>query len=48
MSYTSARWGLRVHFRNLTDTEYETRGFGSFSVIPGEPLSANLRIEYRM
>ncbi|MDH3404291.1 MAG: TonB-dependent siderophore receptor, partial [Acidobacteriota bacterium] len=46
-SYGLRSWRLSLHLENVTDEEYETRGFGSFSVIPGEPLSASLRIEYR-
>lgn len=48
LSYSFDRWRLALDLRNLTDEEYETRGFGSFSVIPGQPISANVRIEYRM
>ena len=48
LSYSFDRWRLSLDLENLTDQEYETRGFGSFSVIPGQPISANLRIEYRM
>ena len=39
------RWS--VHLENLTDEEYETRGFGGASVIPGRPFSASLRLEVR-
>lgn len=48
LSYSFDRFRLSLDLENLTDQEYETRGFGSFSVIPGQPISANLRIEYRM
>jgi len=48
LSYSLDRWRVSLDLENLTDQEYETRGFGSFSVIPGQPISANLRIEYRM
>jgi catecholate siderophore receptor len=37
------RWNrgrLSLQLKNLTDTTYETRGFGSTSVIPADPLSA--------
>jgi iron complex outermembrane receptor protein len=44
VSYTRDRWGLQVHLRNLTDTEYETRGFGSASAIPGRPLEVRARL----
>jgi len=39
------RWTLRLD--NLTDTEYETRGFGSTSVIPGRPFAATVGAEFR-
>jgi iron complex outermembrane receptor protein len=44
ISFTTPRWGLRVHFRNLTDTEYETRGFGSASAIPARPFEVRARL----
>ena len=34
-----------VHLRNLTSTEYATRGFGSDSAIPGRPFEAMARVE---
>lgn len=43
VSFETKRWGVRVHFRNITDTEYETRGFGSASVIPARPFEARVR-----
>ena len=43
-SFTKERWGLRVHFRNLTDTEYATRGFGSASAIPARPFEVRARL----
>jgi iron complex outermembrane receptor protein len=46
VSYTKNRWGLRVHLRNLTGTEYETRGFGSASAIPARPFEARARLEF--
>lgn len=48
VAYTFNRWRFVLDLSNLADEEYETRGFGSFSVIPGEPLAATLRIGYRM
>jgi len=39
---------LKLNFRNLTDTEYETRGFGSASVIPADPFSVFATFEYRL
>lgn len=48
VSYSFNRWRFALDLSNLADEEYETRGFGSFSVIPGEPLAATLRVGYRM
>ena len=45
VSYHRGPWGVRVHLRNLTGTEYETRGFGSASVIPAAPLEVMARVE---
>jgi iron complex outermembrane recepter protein len=36
LSYERPRWGARIHLRNLTDEEYEGRGFGSASVLPAD------------
>jgi outer membrane receptor protein involved in Fe transport len=46
-SYTFNDWRLTLHLDNLTDEEYESRGFGSSSVIPGAPLAAKVGVEYR-
>ncbi|HKY31875.1 MAG TPA: TonB-dependent siderophore receptor [Candidatus Polarisedimenticolia bacterium] len=40
-------WGVGVHLKNLTDREYETRGFGSTSVIPAPPAAAYASVQYR-
>ncbi len=47
LSYTLGDWRFRLHLENLTDEEYETRGFGSSSMIPGNPSSAYFGIERR-
>ncbi len=47
VSYTIGNWRLRLHLENLADEEYETRGFGSSSVIPGKPRSGYFGIERR-
>ncbi len=44
---TVGTWRWSLHLENLTDEEYETRGFGGASVIPGRPFSATLRLEVR-
>ena len=47
ITYTLANWRLSLHAENLFDEEYETRGFGSSSVIPGDPASVFIGIERR-
>jgi iron complex outermembrane receptor protein len=46
--YRHGRFALSVNARNLTDVEYETRGFGNASVIPAEPftLAATVRVGF--
>ena len=36
LTFEKERWGARVHLRNLTDEEYEGRGFGGASVLPAD------------
>jgi iron complex outermembrane recepter protein len=43
-SYTRGRITASLNLKNLTDREYETRGFGPYSAIPGNPLAAYGRI----
>ncbi len=43
--YTRGLARVGVHLRNLTGTEYATRGFGSDSAIPGRPFEAMARVE---
>ena len=45
--YSLKRWDLALNFKNLADTEYEVRGFGSVSVIPADPFSVYATAEYR-
>ena len=44
---TFGAWRCSLHLENLAGQEYETRGFGGFSVIPGRPFSATVRLEVR-
>ncbi len=37
---------IRLHLRNLTGAEYETRGFGGTAVIPGDPASFYSSLEW--
>lgn len=45
--YDVGAWGVSLDLDNLTDEEYETRAFGSSSVIPAAPFAARLRVERR-
>ncbi len=45
LSYRVGRLRAAVNLRNLTGTEYETRGFGSVSAIPARPFEVLGRIE---
>jgi outer membrane receptor protein involved in Fe transport len=46
--YDFKKTRLSVNLKNLTDKEYEVRGFGSTSVIPAHPFSVYLGFGYRM
>ncbi len=43
-SYTRGRITAMLNLKNLTDREYETRGFSGYSAIPGNPFAAYGRI----
>jgi TonB-dependent siderophore receptor len=45
--YETGAWSLGLHFDNLTDEEYFTRGFGSTSVIPAPGLTVQGNLSYR-
>jgi iron complex outermembrane receptor protein len=45
VSYDVGRARLRLNVRNLTGTQYETRGFGAASAIPARPFEAHARVE---
>jgi outer membrane receptor protein involved in Fe transport len=45
LGFGRGRFRASLHLRNLTDTEYEARGFPGSAVIPGEPFSVQARIE---
>jgi outer membrane receptor protein involved in Fe transport len=38
---------LKLNVKNLTDEDYETRGFGAASVIPADPLTVHASFEWR-
>ena len=39
---------LRLNLKNLTASEYETRGFGAVSVIPAAPLTFKATLGYSL
>jgi len=45
LSYSLRGATLRVNFKNLGDRDYYTRGFGSYSVIPGDPFAVYGQLE---
>lgn len=45
--YETPRLRLQLNARNLTDTEYETRGFGATSAIPARPFELAARVDVR-
>ena len=45
LAYELGKWRFSANLENITDQEYETRGFGSSSVIPGSPVAVTLGIE---
>ena len=46
--YNIGQWRWSINAKNLTDTKYETRGFGSTSVIPGNPFAIYGGVEFRL
>ncbi len=46
--YSIGNWRWRVNFKNLTDRKYETRGFGSASVIPANPFAVYGAVEFSL
>jgi hypothetical protein len=48
LSYRRGRARFAVNFKNVTGTEYATRGFGGVSAIPGRPFEVLGRIDLRV
>ncbi len=46
--YTIGNTRIGLNFKNLTATEYETRGFNAFSVIPANPFTAFGTLEIKL
>jgi iron complex outermembrane receptor protein len=45
VSYKVRNWKWSLNFKNLTNHDYETRGFGNSAVIPADPFAVYARIE---
>jgi len=48
LSYRLGQTRMRLNLRNLTDTDYETRGFGNTSVIPADPIGVSATVEWEL
>ena len=48
LTYRQGPGLLRINLKNLTDREYETRGFGGTSVIPAAPFSFKATLGYSL
>jgi iron complex outermembrane receptor protein len=46
LAYQREDWRLSLTARNLTNTDYETRGFGSTSVLPADPFAIYLDVDF--
>ena len=46
--YRFGQWRGSVNFKNLTDRKYETRGFGTTSVIPANPFAVYGKLEFTL
>jgi iron complex outermembrane receptor protein len=46
--YDRGDWRFRLNLKNITDEEYETRGFGSTSVIPAPKFTVYAGVDFRM
>ena len=44
--YDFGDWDLSLNFKNITDEEYETRGFGNTSVIPANEFTVYGTVGY--
>ena len=48
LTYRQGPGLLRLNLKNLTNREYETRGFGAYSVIPAAPFSFKATLGYSL
>jgi iron complex outermembrane receptor protein len=46
LAYLLEDWRLSFNAKNLTGTEYETRGFGSTSVLPADPFALFIGLDF--
>jgi iron complex outermembrane receptor protein len=46
VSYQVGQWKLSLNLKNLTDQDFETRGFGNSAVIPANPFAAYASIQF--
>ncbi len=48
LSYEQTNWRWTVNFKNLTNRDFETRGFGNSAVIPADPFAIYALIALRL
>jgi iron complex outermembrane receptor protein len=48
VAYEIESWRISLNVKNLTDTKYFTRGFSSTSVIPANPFSIYLGVDFKL
>ena len=48
ISYKFSKMRLFLNFKNISNTKYEMRGFGGYSVIPAFPFSVYGGIDFRL
>ncbi len=48
VSWRVENWRLSLHLKNLTNRDYETRGFGATSVIPADAFGAYGTLQFTM
>jgi iron complex outermembrane receptor protein len=46
--YDLDNWRFRVNLKNITDQDYETRGFGAFSVLPADPFAVYAGVDFKL
>ncbi len=44
--YRVGQWKLSLNLKNLTDRDFETRGFGNSAVIPADPFAAYASVQF--